>query len=254
MLTPVLLAVLGSLHGDAVRLLNDSVPVEFEQLTTFGWRWFVLPTDDAAAVTAGLVVQRGLGNRFPRMGFVMMASSSGIPPGSLSVAEYDPRTYVHDDPEGPRRRFVFEEESSSTDWRVMTLGFDDNRTDSDADLVQVPLNEVLVGVRCNEFDWFGAVPGCRYSLTATLLPFAIAHNVSVSAPMERGRQHVYRLTLGEYDSLNISLTRDVRNATDSDGQPRGLVGVAMLGNGWWSRPAPLEFPCAPCPAAPCPAS
>ena len=85
----------------------------------------------------------------------MMASSSGVPPGSLSAAEYDPQTYVHDDPEGPRRKTHWDSpidgDNPNRDWNVLTIGFDnDNRTADEASVVQVPLGEVLIGMRCNE--------------------------------------------------------------------------------------------------------
>ena len=237
------LLLLGGGSAQSIKRLNNSEPVEYEQLQADGWRWFVLTTHDVAAVTAGLVVQRGYGNLFPKMGFVMMASPSGIPPGFLSQAEYDPMTYAHDYLVGPYRRFIWDTTPSVTDWRVLTIGYDDNRTDDEASDVQVlDLNEVLIGVRCNEFAWSGPIPGCRYSLTATLLPFEMTHNMIVAAPMGRQGQHVYKLTVGEYDSLNVSLERQVRNASDFGRRPRGLVGAAMLGKGRWSRPSPLAFP------------
>ena len=45
-----------------------------------------------------------------------------------------------------------------------------------------------------------------------------------------GDSHVYKLTVGDYDSLNVSLTRDVHNRTglNPDAPVRGLVGAAML--------------------------
>ena len=104
----------------------------------------------------------------------------------------------------------------------------------------MPLGVVLIGIRCNELLWTGQIPGCRYSLTATLLPFVLAENTTISAPMGRGDTHVYRVTVGAYDSLNISLTRDVHNKTDSPAN--GLVGVAMLQRGKWSRIGPLHYP------------
>ena len=65
--------------------LNSSQTMEYELRWSHGWQWFVLPTADAAAVSIGLVMQRGSSRNFPRMGFVAMASSSGVPPATLSV-------------------------------------------------------------------------------------------------------------------------------------------------------------------------
>ena len=228
----------------AVAQLNSSQTVEYEQGAAESWRWFSLPTGGTAAAVAGLVTQRGYGHNFPKMGFVMLSSSSGVPPGSLSLAEYDPTTYVHDDPIGARRQVLWDSPvdgiRSETDWKVLTLGIDGNHTDDEPAAVQTPLDVVLIGVRCNENLWTGSIPGCRYSLTATLLPFALADNVTVAAPMGRGDTHVYRIAVGEYDSLEFAIQRDVHNATNSPA--RGLVGAAMLGRERWSRPAPLGFP------------
>ena len=60
--------------------LNNSQPVEYEQREADGWRWFVLPTADVAAVAVSLVCMRGYSQNFPRIGFVAMASSSGRRP------------------------------------------------------------------------------------------------------------------------------------------------------------------------------
>ena len=85
---------------------------------------------------------------------------------------------MHDDPVGARRQFVWDSPTdglrSDTDWKVLTLGIDSNRTDGEAEAVQVALGDVLIGVRCNELLWTGQIPGCRYSLTATLLPFDVS--------------------------------------------------------------------------------
>ena len=80
--------------------LNDTRTLEYELRWNHGWQWFVLETHDMAAVSAGLVLQRGASRNFPRMGFVMMASTSGVPPGTLMEGGYDPTTYAHDDPVG----------------------------------------------------------------------------------------------------------------------------------------------------------
>ena len=88
--------------------LNDSSTMEYDLRWAHSWQWFELPTHDLAAVAVGLVMQRGSSRNFPRMGFVAMASSSGIPPGTLAAAEYDPTVYEHDDPVGPRRQFLYE--------------------------------------------------------------------------------------------------------------------------------------------------
>ena len=231
--------------SDVVCPLNDTQTVEYELRWTHGWQWFVLPTESTAAVAAGLVLQRGSSRNFPRTGFVMMASSSGVPPGTLASAEYDPTTYVHDDPVGARRQFIFESpidgSRPKTDWKVLTLGIDANRSMDLPEEVQVPLDSVLIGLRCHEPTWtWPYYPGCRVALTTTLLPFGLSHGMSVAAPMARGDTHVYRVTVGDYDSLNISLSRDVNNRTDDPA--RGLVGSAMLNLGKWSRPGPLEFP------------
>lgn len=240
-----LLLSMGALAATEPIRLNESQPIEFQQAESEGWRWFALPTGGLAAVTASLVVQRGYSQNFPRMGFVVMASTSGIPPGSLSPDfKYDPTVYQHDDPVGARRQFLWDNPTdgirSVTDWKVLTLGIDTNQSADATDALQVPLGVVLIGIRCNELLWTGQIPGCRYSLTATLLPFVLAENTTISAPMGRGDTHVYRVTVGAYDSLNISLTRDVHNETDSPAN--GLVGVAMLQRGKWSRIGPLHYP------------
>ena len=224
--------------------LNSSQTMEYELRWTHSWQWFVLPTNNVAGVSVGLVFQRGANRHFPKMGFVAMASNSGVPPGTLSASSYDPLTYAHDDEIGARRKFISESHVDGlrprTDWKVLTLGFDTNRTEEQADEVQVPLGQVLIGLRCQEDTWvIPHYPGCRVSLTATLLPFALRDNLTVVAPMARGDTHLYRVTVGDYDTLNISLTRDVHNTSHTPA--RGLVGAAMLQLNRWARPAPLDF-------------
>ena len=257
MLLPPLLLLLLSLNGaragpcsvgrasSVVCPLNDSQIVEYELRWAHKWQWFMLPTADVAGVAVGLVLQRGASKSFPKMGFVVMASSSGVPPGTLADAEYDPTTYAHDDPVGVRRKYLFESPIDGvrpkTDWKVLTLGIDSNRSASEPRLVQVPLGHVLIGLRCHEMTWtWPYYPGCRVSLKATLLPFELSHNLTVSAPMARGDVHVYRVAVGGYDSLRLSLERSVNNETHDPA--RGLVGAAMLDRDRWSRPEPLLFP------------
>ena len=121
--------------------LSDSVTMEYELRWAHGWQWFVLPTNNVAAVAAGLVLQRGSSKNFPRTGFVMMASSSGVPPGTLMGSDYDPLTYEHDDPVGARRQFIYEAPGTgirpNTDWKVLTIGIDANVSASRPELVQV---------------------------------------------------------------------------------------------------------------------
>ena len=230
-----------------VCVLSDSQTMEYELRWHHGWQWFLLHTNGAAAVTAGLVLQRGWSKYYPRTGFVLMDSNSGMPPATLdpTAPAYDPRTYAsHDHPVGVRRKFIYESASGIrplTDWKVLTIGIDTNASAESPQDVQVPLSSVLIGLRCHETLWVKpGFPGCRMSLTATLLPFELSHSVHIAAPMARGDSHVYRVTVGDYDSLNISLTRDVMNRTDSPA--RGLVGAAMLNLGKWSPPFTLEFP------------
>ena len=114
---------------------------------------------------AGLVVQRGENNNFPRMALVAMASTSSVPPGSLSLVEYDPTTYAgHDDPVGPRRQFFWDDPTQprpDTDWRVLTVGFNSNSSAGQPGTVQVAVDNVLIGVRCNEQDWQApSIAGC----------------------------------------------------------------------------------------------
>ena len=203
------LATLVSAALAAVVPLQSSVPLEYEATLDDGWRWFSLPTNDAAGVAAGLVLQRGYSQNFPRIGFVAMASSSGVPPGSLSGASYNPTTYTqHDDPVGPRRAFFWDSPTdgvrSDADWKVLTIGIDTNRSVDDPQSVFVPLGTVLIGVRCNENLWSGTIPGCRYSLTATLLPFELQNGQVIRAPMARADTHVFRVTAGEYDTIQLT--------------------------------------------------
>lgn len=172
----------------SVMLLTDGGTVEFEQtlddpLLPYGWRWFVLPTNELGAVTAGLVLQRGYSQNFPRMGLVIMASSSSVPPGSLTscagtpITCYDPTRYAeHDDQAGPRRRFLWDSPIDGVrqdrDWRVLTLGFD---TDHDTYMpqdVQVPLGNVLIGKRALAFCAQASSPGdpARRARRAPLSP------------------------------------------------------------------------------------
>ena len=188
--------------SDVVCPLNDSSTVEYELRWMHKWQWFVLPTHDAAAVSVGMVMQRGSSKNFPRTGFVVMASPSGVPPGSLQSAEYDPTTYVHDDPVGARRQFIYESpvdgSRPKTDWKVLTLGYDTNRSMDEPQRVQVPLGNVLIGLRCHETTWtWPYYPGCRVSITATLLPFALADNLTIAAPMRPGDSHLFRIDLGD---------------------------------------------------------
>ena len=225
--------------------LNNSQTVEYELRESHSWQWFALQTNDVAAVTAGLVMQRGYQDAFPRIGFVMLASSSGVPPGSFQTAEYNPTTFAHDDPIGPRRKHEYMVGvPPQRDWLVLTLGIDPNATADQptAVPVHIPLGQVLVGLRCNEEAWnqVNFFPGCRLSLTATLLPFEMADNLTVSAPMARGDAHVYKVDVGDYDSLNVSITRDVNNRTHDPA--RGVIGAAMINLDRWSRPGPLHFP------------
>jgi hypothetical protein len=225
--------------------LNDSTTMEYDLRWTHSWQWFVLPTQDAAAVSVGLLMQRGSARNFPRMGFVVMASSSGVPPGTLTASAYDPTTYEHDDPVGARRKFLYESPVDgirpNTDWKVLTIGIDANRSVDEPHNVQVPLGQVLIGLRCQETTWtWPYYPGCRVSLTATLLPFQLTNDLVVTSPMARGDTHVYGVTVGDYDTLNVSLTRDVHNTTHEPA--RGLTGVALLQLDQWARPGPLDFP------------
>jgi hypothetical protein len=208
--------------------LNNSQTMEYELRWAHNWQWFSLPTHDAAGVAAGLVLQRGSSKMFPRMGFVAMASSSGVPPGTLMGGTYDPTTYAHDDPPGARRKVLYESpvdgSRPNTDWKVLTLGFDANVSMSEAQRVQVPLGQVLIGLRCHETTWtWPYYPGCRVSLTATLLPFTLSNELRVTAPMARGDAHVYKVGVGAFDTLNVSLTRDVQNTSHSPA--RGLRGA-----------------------------
>lgn len=234
-----------------VCILNGSQTVEYELRTAIHrWQWFALPTNGDAAVTAGLVMQRGPGKRFPRMGFVLMDSPSGQPPLSTTLAanpddDYNPNTYgSHNHPQGAQFTYSYDgaaDPSPKTDWKVLTLGFNANASAEAPQDVQVPLNTVLIGLRCNEKDWtWPDFPGCRVSLTATLLPFELSHDVQIAAPMARSDAHVFRMRVGDYDSLNVSITRDVSNRTYSPA--RGLLGAAMLNLGMWARPGPIDFP------------
>ena len=100
---------------------------------------------------------------------------------------------------------------------------------------------MLIGLRCHEISWeWPFYPGCRVSLTATLLPFVMSNNLTVVSPMARGDTHVYQVTVGDYDTLNVSLTRDVANRTHEPA--RGLIGAAMIQRESWVRPEPLDIP------------
>jgi len=48
-----------------------------------------------------------------------------------------------------------------TDWRVLTVGFDSNSSAGQPVTVQVAVDNVLIGVRCNEQDWQApSIAGC----------------------------------------------------------------------------------------------
>ena len=226
--------------------LSSGVTVEYEQRESYSWRWFILPTGNNAGVSIGLVMQRGDNDNFPRHGLVALATAGAVPPGSVSGAEYDPTTYTqHEDPVGPRFKYSWislSEARPSTDWEVLTLGFDANASRTDPAATQVQLNNVLIGFRCNERDWSGEIPGCRYSLTATLLPFELRHGSRLTAPMAPGTVHVYRITLGTYDSLSLDIDRDGVNASEHLESTAGLVGAALLQRAAWSPPRTLDFP------------
>lgn len=246
---PLLLLLLAASPASPTEVLplTSGVTVEYEQRESYSWRWFILPTGNSAGVSIGLVMQRGDNDNFPRHGLVALATKGEVPPGYVAGAEYDPTTYSqHEDPVGPRFQHSWislSEARPSTDWEVLTLGFDANASAADPAATQVQLNNVLVGFRCNERDWSGEIPGCRYSLTATLLPFELRHGSRLTAPMAPGTVHVYRITLGTYDSLSLEIGRDGVNASEEHlASTAGLVGAALLQRAAWSPPRALGFP------------
>jgi hypothetical protein len=192
--------------------LASGEPVEYEQYTSEAWKWFLLDTNDAAGVVAGIVAQRGSGDNFPRMGLILIASSTAVPPGAISGVDIDPTTYgLFDEDEGARLQYLWDSPTTPralTDWKVTEVGFDYNATADRPGEAQVPVGRALVGVRCNEAQWTGSIAGCRYTLTATLLPFVLADGDVVRAPMGRGGVHVFSLLMSDYDSLTVVVERD----------------------------------------------
>ena len=182
----VLLAILATGWAD-VRTVTDGQTVEYEQREQEGWRWFLFPTNDTGGVSCGLVLQRGENDNFPRHGFVVLASTGVVPPGSVSAAEYNPKEYdQHEHLVGPRFQYNWIDKDTSrpnTDWSVLTLGYDTNASAAQPAATQVPLANVLIGFKCNEANWQGETPGCRYSITVRLVPFVLKHGLSIQAPM-----------------------------------------------------------------------
>ena len=155
--------------------LRSDETVEYELAPSDKWQWFMLRTNNVQGVVAGLVVQRGNNDNFPRMGFVATSSTGPLPPGSISGADFDPSTYTFATPSGATKYFWDSPSTPrpTTDWRVLTVGFDGAAPAESPLDVHIPLNNVLIGVRC--LDAFG----CRYSLPATLLPFVLADYMTV---------------------------------------------------------------------------
>ena len=103
----------------------------------------------------------------------------------------------------------------------------------------VPLENVLIGIRCYETDWTAPLAGCRYSLTAQLLPFTLQPGDRIVSPMGRiyraenanggtvasPATHIYRVEVGGYDTLGFDIERDGSNHSAETNA--GLVGVAL---------------------------
>ena len=264
--------------------------VEYELRWSHNWQWFSVQTGDAAAVSVGLVVQRGDSQQFPRTGLAVMEKSvSTYGPYDVDVhrtslgcynrpycdsrlptyfAEtYDPHADTYDPnpvtanyynhihhgynyhlwPVNPVHKYISEPLNGTrptTDWKVITLGIDPSAPRDEPYNVHIPLGEVLIGIRCQENNWTSPnYPGCRMSLTATLLPFNVSNNLTVTSPMAPGDVHMYRARdIGDYDTINVSISRDVYN-TSRESPYSGLVGAAMLAHRErWSRPTPITFP------------
>ena len=196
--------------------LDPDHTVEYAQYFDDGWRWFYIPTNNSNAVTASLVTQRGEQNNFPKMGFVLLSSqSSETVPSFSNPDNYDPDGYEHDFPIGPRLQYNRDTTFPSTDWRALTVGYDTSASASDPASTQVPLENVLIGIRCYETDWTAPLAGCRYSLTAQLLPFALQPGDRIVSPMGRiyraenanggtvasPATHIYRVEVGGYDLI-----------------------------------------------------
>ena len=235
-------------QSNVVCPLNQST-VEYELRWSHSWQWFSVQAGDAAAVSVGLVVQRGESLQFPRTGFVAMAAYGDDPPGSTGTSNvYDPATWQwNPDPVGPRYKYISETPLTgtrpTTDWKVITLGIDPGAPRDEPERVHVPLGQVHIGIRCQETTWTSSnYPGCRMSLTATLLPFNASNNLTVTAPMAPGDVHVYRADIGDYDTINVSISRDVYN-TSRESPHSGLLGAAMVAQReQWPRPMPISFP------------
>ena len=232
--------------------LDPDHTVEYAQYFDDGWRWFYIPTNNSNAVTASLVTQRGEQNNFPKMGFVLLSSqSSETVPSFSNPDNYDPDGYEHDFPIGPRLQYNRDTTFPSTDWRALTVGYDTSASASDPESTQVPLENVLIGIRCYETDWTAPLAGCRYSLTAQLLPFTLQPGDRIVSPMGRiyraenanggtvasPATHIYRVEVGGYDTLGFDIERDGSNHSAETNA--GLVGVALLQRNGWSKPAPL---------------
>ena len=254
----VLLAILATGSAD-VRTLTDGQTVEYEQREQEGWRWFLFPTNDTGGASCGLVLQRGENDNFPRHGFVVLASTGVVPPGSVSAAEYNPKEYdQHEHLVGPRFQYNWIDKDTSrpnTDWSVLTLGYDTNASAAQPAATQVPLANVLIGFKCNEANWQGETPGCRYSITVRLVPFVLKHGLSIQAPMSPRAKaqasagarignvpsvHVFRIALDTFDSLRLDIQRDGVNSSLASAP--GLNGAALIHRARWSPPRYLDFP------------
>ena len=228
--------------------LRSDETVEYELAPSDKWQWFMLRTNNVQGVVAGLVVQRGNNDNFPRMGFVATSSTGTLPPGSISGADFDPSTYNFATPSGATKYFWDSPSTPrpTTDWRVLTVGFDGAAPAESPLDVHIPLHNVLIGVRCNEDEeiWgVDAVPGCRYSLTATHLPWALEDGTQVRAPMEPGDTHAFRIELGSFDSFRLRIERDGVNSTRTgSNEAYGLIGAALLQRIDWPQPHSLTFP------------
>ena len=95
------------------------------------------------------------------------------------------RTATSTTPIGPRLQYNRDTTFPSTDWRALTVGYDTSASASDPESTQVPLENVLIGIRCYETDWTAPLAGCRYSLTAQLLPFTLQPGDRIVSPMGR---------------------------------------------------------------------